>query len=273
MNDKLASTADAPSADARSRDPRSRDHVGSLEKGLAVLDALASRPAGMTLTDTAEAVGLTRAGARRLLLTMVATGHVRQDGRLFLLTPRLLTLARAWLEGVPLWEFALPHMREAAAALNESCSAAVLAGTDVVYVARVPGERIMSVALHVGTRLPAWCTSMGRVLLGGLPPVDLADTLSRSRIVANTPKTVTDPDALAGLIAEAAREGYALVDGELELGLTSIAVPIRERSGRIVGAINVPAQSARYTPARLKAAALPVLREAARRIETFFTVQ
>jgi IclR family pca regulon transcriptional regulator len=251
----------------------SRDHVGSLEKGLAVLDALAAHPRGLTLTETAEAVGLTRAGARRLLLTLVTTGHARQDGRLFMLTPRLLTLARSWLEGVPLWEFALPHMRAVAEALNESCSAAVLAGTDVVYVARVPGERIMLVALHVGTRLPAWCTSMGRVLLGGLPPVELAAALSASRLVANTPKTETNPDALAHLIAQAAQDGYALVDGELELGLMSIAVPIRDRSGRIAGAINVPAQSARYTPATLKAAALPLLRQAAADIEAFFLVQ
>ncbi|MBX3530449.1 MAG: helix-turn-helix domain-containing protein [Rhizobiaceae bacterium] len=260
-------------SDEGSGQPRRTDHVGSLEKGLAVLDALAAHPRGLTLTDTAEAVGLTRAGARRLLLTLVATGHARQEGRLFLLTPRLLTLARSWLTGVPLWEFALPHMRAVAEALNESCSAAVLADTDVVYVARVPGERIMSVSLHVGTRLPAWCTSMGRVLLGGLAPADLPGVLSRSKLVQNTPKTQTDPAALMRAIADAARDGYALVDEELEMGLMSIAVPIRERSGRIVGAINVPAQSARYTPAKLKAAALPVLRKATADIEAFFLVQ
>lgn len=250
-----------------------RDHVGSLEKGLAVLDALAARPRGMTLTETADAVGLTRAGARRLLLTLVGTGHARQEGRLFLLTPRLLALARSWVEGVPLWEFALPHMRAVAAGLNESCSAAVLADTDVVYVARVAGERIMSVGLHVGTRLPAWCTSMGRVLLGGLAPQHLAELLLRSKLTQNTPKTVTDPDALARIVAAAAEGGYALVDEELELGLLSIAVPIRDRAGRIAGAINVSAQAARYTPDALKAAALPRLRQAAAEIEAFFIVQ
>jgi IclR family pca regulon transcriptional regulator len=255
------------------QDGRSRDHVGSLVKGLAVLDALAVNPRGLTLTETADVVGLTRAGARRLLLTLVETGHARQEGRSFLLTPHLLSMARSWLHGVPLWEFALPHMRAVAAALNESCSAAVLADSDVVYVARVPGERIMSVALHVGTRLPAWCTSMGRVLLGGMAPADLPGVLARSRIRANTPKTVTDPHEIVRLVASAAEQGYALVDEELELGLMSIAVPIRDRSGRIVGAINVPAQAQRYTPEALKAAALPMLRKAAADIEAFFLVQ
>lgn len=255
------------------RDARSRDHVGSLEKGLAVLDALAARPRGLTLTETAQVVGLTRAGARRLLLTLVSTGHARQDGRLFVLTPRLLALARSWVEGVPLWEFALPHMRAVAGALNESCSAAVLADTDVVYVARVAGERIMSVGLHVGTRLPAWCTSMGRVLLGGLATQELAEAILRSRISANTPKTVTDPDEIMRLVAGSAEQGYALVDEELELGLMSIAVPIRERSGRIAGAINVSAQAARYRPEQFRDAALPLLRQAAGDIEAFFVVQ
>lgn len=262
-------------SDRRTSTPmdRPRDLVGSLEKGLAVLDVLAANPRGLTLTATAEATGLTRAGARRLLLTLVATGHARQEGRLFMLTPRLLATARAWVDGTPLWHYALPHMRAVAGALNESCSAAVLADTDVVYVARVAGERIMSVGLHVGTRLPAWCTSMGRVLLGGLPPHELAGVLSRSALTRNTPKTVTDPDALAHIVSEAARNGYALVDEELELGLMSIAVPVRERSGRIAAAINLSAQSARYTPDALRDAALPRLKAAAGAIEAFFVVQ
>ena len=145
-----------------------RDLVGSLQKGLDVLAILAAHPAGMTLTEMAAAAGLTRAGARRLLLTLVAAAMPRRTAAAFALTPRLLGLARQWLDGTSLWTFAEPHMRAVAAALKESCSAAVLSDEDVVYVARVPGERIMSVALHVGTRLPAYCTSMGRVLLSGL---------------------------------------------------------------------------------------------------------
>ena len=151
----------------------SRDHVGSLERGLAVMEILARHPSGMTLTEMAEEAGLTRAGARRFLLTLVATGYATQDGRSFSLSPRLLTVARTWLGGGSLWSFAAPIMRAVAAQLNEACSAAILSGQDVVYVARIPGRRILSVSLDVGTRLPAYCTSMGRILLAGLTPEDL----------------------------------------------------------------------------------------------------
>lgn len=249
------------------------DRVGSLEKGLRVLEILCSQPAGITLTEVAEKAGLTRAGARRLLLTLASTGHVSREGRRFLLTSRLLTLARQWLDGVSLWDFALPHMREVAATLDESCSAAILADTDVVYVARVPGERIMSVALSVGTRLPAYCTSMGRVLLSELPPPELESLLSRSAIRAYTSKTLVDRGEIARAVRQAGEGGYAVVDEELEVGLRSVAVPIRDRSGRVVAAINVPAQSSRYTVAELERVALPLLKKAAARIEDFFAVQ
>lgn len=255
-------------------DGHPRDHVGSLEKGLSVLEILAAHPAGLTLTETAEAAGLTRAGARRLLLTLVATGHARQDGRKFTLSPKLLTIARTWLDGVSLWDFALPHMREVSAALNESCSAAILADTDVVYVARVAGERrVMSVALSVGTRLPAYCTSMGRMLLSDLPSPDLENLLRRSQIRAHTRKTITNRVEIARAVRRAGEHGFALVDEELEVGLRSIAVPVRDRARRIVAAINVPTQSARYSPQELKNVALPHLLRAAAAIENFFVVQ
>ena len=268
MNDRTKSIGEpAPGAQQR------RDHVGSLEKGLGVLDILAARPWGLTLSEVADAAGLTRAGARRLLLTLTATGHVRQDGRKFTLSPKLLALARTWLNGVSLWDFALPYMRDVAEALDEACSAAILADTDVVYMARVPGERILSVALNVGTRLPVYCTSMGRVLMAGLPPAERAALLARSDLRRLTPKTVTDAATLDALAVEAGRDGYALVDEELELGLRSIAVPIRGAGGRVVAAINVPAQSARLAPDALRDAALPHLRKAAAAIETYFVMQ
>ena len=164
----------------------SRDHVGSLDRGLAVMEVLARHPSGMTLTDMAAEVGLTRAGARRFLLTLTAAGYATQSGRLFMLSPRLLSVARTWLQGTSLWSYAEPMMREVSAALDESCSAAVLSGEDVVYVARVPGRRILSVALNVGTRLPAWCTSMGRVLLSDLPKAELVEFLSKATIEQRT---------------------------------------------------------------------------------------
>jgi IclR family pca regulon transcriptional regulator len=250
-----------------------RDLVGSLHKGLDVLSILAAHPAGMTLTEMAEAAGLTRAGARRLLLTLVAAGYAAQDGRRFALTPRLLGLARQWLDGTSLWTYAEPHMRAVAAELKESCSAAVLSDEDVVYVARVPGERIMSVALHVGTRLPAYCTSMGRVLLSGLADLELAKFLDRAAIQKRTEKTVVDRRALGGLIGHAAAQGFAIVDEELEIGLRSIAVPIRDRAGGIAAAINVSTQSGRFTVAAMRREILPLLQRAAGGIEAFFAVQ
>lgn len=250
-----------------------RDLVGSLQKGLDVLAILAAHPAGLTLTEMAAEAGLTRAGARRFLLTLTASGYARQDGRRFLLTPRLLALARQWLDGTSLWSFAEPHMRHVAATLRESCSAAVLSEEDVVYVARVPGQRIMSVALHVGTRLPAYCTSMGRVLLSGLDEGELRGFLDRAEIRKLSEKTVTDREQLLAAIRQASADGYAVVDEELEIGLRSIAVPIRDRSQKIVAAVNVSTQSARFTVAAMRQEILPLLRQAAGEIEAFFTVQ
>jgi IclR family pca regulon transcriptional regulator len=250
----------------------SRDHVGSLERGLAVMEILARHPAGMTLTEMAEEAGLTRAGARRFLLTLATAGYATQSGRLFSLSPRLLTVTRTWLNGASMWTFAAPIMREVAAQLNEACSAAILSGEHVVYVARVPGRRILSVSLDIGTRLPAYCTSMGRVLLSGLPPDDLDTFLAKAAIDRRTPKTIVKKPLLAGAIRKAKADGFAIVDEELELGLRSIAVPINDRAGQTVAAINVSTQSARFTVAEMREKILPVLLGAKQRIEDFFIV-
>jgi IclR family pca regulon transcriptional regulator len=218
-----------------------RDNVGSLQRGLAVMEILAAYPGGLTLTEMADKAELTRAGARRCLLTLVAADYAIQTGRRFSLSPRLLSVARTWLQGASLWSYAEPFMREVASRLNESSSAAVLSGEDVVYVARVPGRHILSVALHVGTRLPAWCTSMGRVLLSDLPAPQLREFLANAKIERNTPKSIT--------------------------------VPIRDRSRKIVAAINVSTQSSRFTTAEMKREILPHLLAAARNIEDFFIVQ
>jgi len=250
-----------------------RDLVGSLAKGLSVLEILAAHPAGLSLTEAADKAGLTRAGARRLLLTLVATGYATQDGRRFILSPRLIALARNWVSGASLWSFAEPFMREVSRTLGESCSAAILSGHDVVYVARVAGARIVSVGLHVGTRLPAYCTSMGRVLLSELGDADLAALLASAGIEAKTQKTITDRAALTATIRRVRGDGYSIVDEELELGLRSIAVPIRDLSGRIVAAINVSTQSARTSVADMEQKFLPLLKDAASKIENYFVVQ
>ena len=250
-----------------------RDIVGSLGKGLAVLEILAAHPAGMTLTEMAAKADMTRAGARRFLLTLVDSGYAIQQERRFLLSPRLLTVARTWLQGSSLWTYAEPFLRDVAGLFKESSSAAVLSGEDIVYVARIPGRHILSVALHVGTRLPAWCTSMGRVLLSDLPPVELRAFLSSARIVAHTPKSITDPADLEREILRAARQGFAIVDEELEIGLRSIAVPVRDRSGKVIAAINISTQSSRFSPEEMKALILPPLKNAAHAIENYFVVQ
>jgi IclR family transcriptional regulator, pca regulon regulatory protein len=251
----------------------SRDHVGSFERGLAVLEILAAHPGGLTLTETAERAGLTRAGARRFLLTLSTTGYAVQNGRRFSLSPRLLSVARTWLQGQSLWSYAEPFMRQVSNTLNESCSAAVLSGEDVVYVARIPGRHILSVALHVGTHLPAWCTSMGRVLLSDLPPPQLLEFLATAKIERRTEKSTTDRDVLAAEIMKVAQAGFAVVDEELEIGLRSIAVPIRDQSRKIVAAINVSTQSSRFSVREMEKEILPVLMKAARSIEDFFAVQ
>lgn len=250
-----------------------RDQVNSLAKGFGVMELLAAHPAGLTLTEAAELAGMTRAGARRFLLTLVSAGYAIQDGRRFQLSPRLLSVARTWLDGSSLWSFALGPMREVASALKESCSAAVLSGEDVVYVQRVAGERITSVALHVGTRLPAYCTSMGRVLLAGLDAGEVQSLLKRAAIKENTAKTLTDRARLAAAIADVAHRGYAVVDEELELGLRSIAVPIRDRHGRTAAAVNVSTQSVRFSIREMERQILPLLKEAARQIEGYLAMQ
>ncbi len=252
---------------------RPSEAVGSLQRGLAVMETLAAHPGGLTLTETAGALGLTRAGARRLLLTLAASGYALQDGRRFRLTPRLLTVARSWLQDAGPWAHAEPIMRELAGRLQEACSAAALSGGDVVYLARVPGRRIVSVALAVGSRLPAWCTSMGRVLLADLSPEALAAHLAAADIRPLTPKSLTDRAALAAEIRRCGAQGYALVDEELELGLRSIAAPIRDRAGRTTAALNVSTQASRFTPAEMEAEILPSLRAAARRIEAYFALE
>ena len=261
------------STESITRADNSRDQVGSLTKGLVVLEILAAHPAGLTLSETAEKAGLTRAGARRFLHTLVASDYATQSGRRFQLSSRLLATARLWLQGTPLWTFAEPVMRELSAAFNESCSAAILAGEDVVYVARAPSRAILSVTLNVGTRLPAYCTSMGKVLLSGLDEHQLAAFLESANLKRNTSKTITDQGALREAIEKARRGGFAIADEELEPGLRSVAVPIHDGTGRIVAALNVSTQTARFSVAEMKREILPRLKEAAARIEHYFLVQ
>jgi IclR family pca regulon transcriptional regulator len=241
--------------------------VQSLERGLSVIRAFDAEHRELGLSEVARATGLTRAAARRFLLTLVALGYMHVDGGRFSLRPRVLELGFAYLSSLSLPEIAEPHMEALVARLNESSSLSVLDGTDVIYVARVPTRRIMSITLAVGTRLPAYATSMGRVLLAGLPPDDLEERLARIDVRQLTPRTVRSEAALRKVIDQVRRQGYAVTDQELEQGLRSAAVPIHDASGAVVAALNVSVHASRASMQELRAGFVPPAREAAAAID------
>src|SRR3954447_19444338 len=242
-----------------------------LERGLAVIRAFSADTPSLTLSEVARDVGITPAIARRILLTLENLGYVRSDGRRFALTPRVLALGWAYLSSLDLGDIAGPFMEELSARTRESCSIATLDLPDIVYVARVPTSRIMTVALGVGARLPAYVTSMGRVLLSGLSEDELTSYLETLQTEALTDRTVTSSEALRAAIHRAREDGYALVDQELELGLRSVAAPIRNSRGHIIAALNVSAHASRSTPASLCTEVLPHLQQAAAQIATALT--
>lgn len=246
---------------------RSTDFVQSLERGLAVIRAFDAEHPQLTLSDVARLTGLTRAAARRFLITLVELGYVRTDGRLFALRPRILELGYAYLSSLSLPEVAHPHMETLVAEANESCSISVLDGDEVVYVARVPTHRIMTVAISIGTRFPAYATSMGRVLLAAQPDAWIDAYLGRVDLVAITPRTVVDPEQLRTILRRTREQGFALVDQELEDGLRSLAVPVRDAHGTVAAAMNLSAHASRGTSDAIRTELLPPLLGAARRIE------
>jgi IclR family transcriptional regulator, pca regulon regulatory protein len=221
----------------------------------------------LSLSEVARATGLTRAATRRFLLTLVQLGYVRNDGREFSLRPRVLELGYAYLSGLALPEIASPHLEELVAMVRESSSVSVLDGDHIVYVARVPTKRIMTVAISVGTRFPAYATSMGRVLLAAMSPEEFDRYLARADLTALTRRTVTSPDRLRDIVGEVSRQGYAIVDQELEEGLRAIAAPIHGAGGTVTAAVNVSAHASRVSLAAMKTELLPALQETARRIE------
>jgi IclR family transcriptional regulator, pca regulon regulatory protein len=213
--------------------------VQSLARGLGVITAFDAQHPRMTLSDVARRTGLTRATARRFLLTLEELGYVRTDGRLFELTPVVLQLGYSYLSSQALPALAAPHLETLSARVEESTSASVLDGADIVYVARVSTHRIMTVAIAVGTRFPAHATSMGRVLLAGLEPEQLAAYFRTARLERLTPHTLTDRAGLEADLRRVRAQGWALVDQELEIGLRSVAAPVTDGTGRVVAAVNV----------------------------------
>lgn len=245
--------------------------VESLARGLAVLASFAADRTGVPLSALAQATGLPRATVRRALITLEHLGHVASDDGLFRPLPRVLDLGFTPLSGLTLPGLAQPRLVTLVRRVQESASMSVMTGDDIQYVARVATERIMSVDITVGTRFPAYATSMGRVLLAGLltkaPPQARDERLRALDPAPLTPYTVTSVPRLSELLHRTARDGYALVEGELEEGLRSLAVPVRDRDGRVVAAVNVSMPVGRRTADETVAELLPPLRETAAGIE------
>ncbi|MEU7283520.1 IclR family transcriptional regulator C-terminal domain-containing protein [Streptomyces sp. NPDC045431] len=249
-----------------------RGFIESLARGLTVLTAFGEGRDALTLSAVAEATGLARATARRALITLEHLGYVTAYERTFRLTPRVLGLGYPPLSRTTLPAIAAPHLAALATRVHDSASLAVLDGDDIRYTARVATSRVMSVNITVGTRFPAYATSMGRVMLAGLPGGERRERLARAELTALTPYTVTDPAELAAVLDGVAARGYALVDEELEEGLRSIAVPVRDRAGTVVAAANVAMHSVRRSAEECVAQVLPELRAAADRIEADLAV-
>lgn len=272
------STADDLSSDARALRTQSsqsashsmrtsKEFMASLAKGLAVLGAFNERKPSMSLSEAAQIAGLSRAAARRVLLTLAELGYVEQNGRDFSLAPRVLELGFAFLSIQSWIARAEPVMRALSSEFQEACNAATLHGSEIVFLARIPAPAwIMSPTIPVGSRLPAFHTSLGRILLGHLDEGEIWRRLRAAAIVPHTLETIVDPAALVERVKADWRQGFSIVDAELERDLRALAVPVLDRSGRPVGAINLAAHASRTTRNEMRESYLPRLRAAAEKI-------
>ena len=241
--------------------------MATLAKGLAVIRAFGSERPRLTLSQAAAIVGLSRATARRILLTLSELGYVEQDGRDFSLTPRVMELGFSYLAAQSWIDRLTPLLRTLSEDISETCSAAVLQGQEIVYVARAQTPRILTSAIAVGARFPAWHTAMGRILLGSSTDDELWRHLRAARFEPFTPATITDIGALFERVREDRERGYSIVDEELERGLRSISVLLTTRRERALGAVDVSVHSNRTTRNEMRDRFLPRLREIARQIQ------
>jgi IclR family transcriptional regulator, pca regulon regulatory protein len=241
----------------------SKNFVTAFARGLSVMTAFSGQNRPMTLSDVARIVELPRATVRRCLLTLQTLHYVESDGRYFSLAPQILMLARAYLSSSILPRVAQPFLERVSESTGESCSVSILHGADVIYIARSGRRRMASLHRDVGTHLPAFCTSMGRILLAALPPKELDKFLVTARFERFTPRTVMEPGALRDIIATVAHDGFCEVNQEFEVDLRSIAVPVRNTAGTIVAAVNVSTNAGRTTRKHLRGPILSALRQAA----------
>ena len=235
----------------------------SLARGLAVVKAFSDQRRAMTIAQLSHKTGIPRAAVRRCLYTLKQLGYADAEANNFYLKPKILSLGYSYLSSTPLTIAAQPCLNQLSRLMNESCSLAVLEADEVLYISRSQASRVLSVAVNAGSRLPAYCTSLGRVLLAGLPEAELDAYFSRVKLVAYTNRTVTDEAKLREIIADARQKGYSVVEEELEIGLRSIAVPVRGASGSTVAALNIGAQAARFTRTEVEQTFLPALLNAA----------
>jgi IclR family pca regulon transcriptional regulator len=245
---------------------RSNDFIQSLERGLEVMNSFSRERAHQTLSEVAQMTGLTRATTRRVLLTLTELGYVHQSGRSFSLTPKMLDLGYSYLSSLEVVEVAQRPMERLVEEVKESSSMSVLDGSEIVYVARVPTKRIMTIALALGSRLPAYPTSMGRVLLSGLPDSQIDDYIEQTRLERLTPHTITDPDEFRSAIGNVRVKGFALVDQELEVGVRSIAAPILNGRQEIIAAMNISCHASRVTLGQIRGEFRPKLIDTANEI-------
>lgn len=239
------------------------EFMTSLARGLAVLRCFADNQQPMTIAQASQATGLSRSAVKRCLHTLVRLGYAMQQGAAYALRPKVLALGYAFMSSSTLAIRAQPLLDQLRDDIHESCSLGVLEEDKVYYVARAEVARIMSIALRVGSRLPLYCTSMGRVLLAGQSRQEQEAYLRRTPLDRLTPETRIDPAEILTLVDHAASEGYAIVDQELEIGLRSIAVPVVV-SGQVVAAVNIGTQAARVPMPELRSRYMPALRRVAR---------
>ncbi|MFC5479084.1 IclR family transcriptional regulator domain-containing protein [Massilia suwonensis] len=238
----------------------------SLARGLAVVQAFSDSRKPQTIAQISQKTGIPRAAVRRCLYTLQQLGYVDAELNNFSLRPKVLTLGYSYLSSTPLTVSSQPYLNAISRELGESCSLAVLDDGEVLYVARSAASRVMSVALNTGSRLPAYCTSLGRVMLAHLAPHELDAYFEKARLKAMTDKTVTSQKRLREILVQVRQDGYAINDEELELGLRSIAVPVRGASGQVLAALNVGAQAGRVSAERMRAEFLPVLQRGAQEL-------
>ncbi len=245
---------------------RSRDFVRSLERGLAIIRVFNAERPSMTVSEIAQVAGLTRAAVRRFLLTLTELGYVHGKNNRFELTPRVLELGYSYLSALSFPDVALPRLEKLVAETTEASEGAILDRGDIVYVVRVAGPALMTISVNVGARRPAHATAMGRVLLANLPSAQFEEYLHEYELTPLLPRTITDPDVLRAELKKVHQDGFAVVDQELEEGLVSLAVPIRDRSGRVRAAIDLSSHIGRKTADDL-VTLLPTLQETAASIE------